>query len=305
MKIAAEVVTYNRKELLHECLEALLAQKYSAFDILVVDNCSTDGTQESLSEYVARGQIQYYNTGANLGGAGGFQYAIKEAIQQGYDAVWMMDDDTIPDNTALQELVSAAESLPSGWGFLSGKALWTDGSFCRMNEQKLLGDDLHQVEGIAPCREATFVSLFLSAETVLELGLPIKEFFIWGDDVEYTRRISAKRPSYYDSKSVVVHKTQNNVGSNIALDAPERLPRYRFAYRNEIYIARHEGWKRWGYQGSKILYHMIRVLLTAKTARAQRIKTIVHASLEGFSFNPEIEYLGKDISEKNDCAASP
>lgn len=45
-KIIALVVTYNRKNLLKENLEALLKQDYSEFDILVVDNASTDGTKE-------------------------------------------------------------------------------------------------------------------------------------------------------------------------------------------------------------------------------------------------------------------
>ena len=44
---AVIVVTYNRKELLHECLEALLAQKFSAFDILVVDNGILKNTRNS------------------------------------------------------------------------------------------------------------------------------------------------------------------------------------------------------------------------------------------------------------------
>ena len=36
----------------------------------------------------------------------------------------------------------------------------------------------------------SFVSLWIPMSVVKEVGLPIKEFFIWGDDWEYTRRIS-------------------------------------------------------------------------------------------------------------------
>ena len=68
-------------------------------------------------------------------------------------------------------------------------------------------------------------------------GLPIKEFFIWGDDVEYTRRIALREPSYLVEDSQVLHDTKNNVGSNIVYD-DERIDRYRYAYRNEMYIAR-------------------------------------------------------------------
>lgn len=290
-EIAAVIVTYNRKELLAECIQALRRQKGAAFDIIVTDNASTDGTAEQLAEDAARGALTYLNTGENLGGAGGFQYAIRYAVQKGYRYLWMMDDDTIPTETALQELLLAAAGLPEGWGFLSSRAVWTDGSPCKMNEQKLLhGRALSSARGTVPCREATFVSLFLPAETVYEVGLPIKEFFIWGDDVEYTRRISSVRESYYVSGSVVVHKTANNYGSNIAKDDPERLARYRYAYRNEVFLARKEGPRRCAYQAAKVLYHLARVLLVSETAKGARMKTILSASREGLTFHPQIEY---------------
>ena len=68
--IAAVVVTYNRKELLCECIEGLLAQTKRVDAIYIIDNASTDGTKEALGAYVEAGSIVYVNTGANLGGAG-------------------------------------------------------------------------------------------------------------------------------------------------------------------------------------------------------------------------------------------
>lgn len=43
-RVAAVVVTYNRKELLAQCIKALLGQQNAVCDILIVDNASTDGT---------------------------------------------------------------------------------------------------------------------------------------------------------------------------------------------------------------------------------------------------------------------
>ena len=290
-KVVAVVVTYNRKELLQECLSHLLAQTPEVPDILVVDNASTDGTEESLAGFIEAGQICYFNTGGNLGGAGGFSFGIRKAAELGYEFLWLMDDDTIPEPDALAEIVKAARTLPDGWGFLSGKALWTDGSICRMNEQKLYGKRPEEVQEPTLCSRATFVSFFLSAETVREVGLPIKEFFIWGDDWEYSRRISSKKKSYFIPASIVVHKTANNVGSNIAKDRAERLSRYRYAYRNEVYIARQEGGKRCVYQFLKVIYHLLRVLFLADSRKAERMKIIVRSSIEGLSFDPEIERI--------------
>ncbi|MBO4789163.1 MAG: glycosyltransferase, partial [Lachnospiraceae bacterium] len=49
-RVAAIVVTYNRKVLLQENIESLLAQTYRDYmDIIVVDNASTDGTKEYIA----------------------------------------------------------------------------------------------------------------------------------------------------------------------------------------------------------------------------------------------------------------
>ena len=69
MKIAAVVVTFNRKEYLVKNIEALLAQVNAPMDILIIDNASTDGTEETIRHYMDAGQILYENTGENLGGA--------------------------------------------------------------------------------------------------------------------------------------------------------------------------------------------------------------------------------------------
>ena len=75
MRTAAVVVTHNRRELLVECLEALLGQQAACLDILVVDNASQDDTQPTVAEMARKhDQIIYMNTGANLGGAGGFHF---------------------------------------------------------------------------------------------------------------------------------------------------------------------------------------------------------------------------------------
>ena len=66
--IAAVVVTYNRKELLVQCVEHILNQQDISCDVLVVDNASTDGTAQRVQS-IPDSRVRYQNTGANLGGA--------------------------------------------------------------------------------------------------------------------------------------------------------------------------------------------------------------------------------------------
>ena len=107
--IVAVVVTYNRKELLKECIEELTKNK--EIDVMIIDNASTDGTADMIKEYTSN-KLFYVNTGKNLGGAGGFNFGIKEALKQdNYDYIWIMDDDTIVHEDSLEKLVEKAELL--------------------------------------------------------------------------------------------------------------------------------------------------------------------------------------------------
>lgn len=75
-KITAALVTYNRKELLHEALEALMAQSFPV-EILVIDNASTDGTEKMLEKWIKQGKIHYRNTGKILVEQEGFALRLK------------------------------------------------------------------------------------------------------------------------------------------------------------------------------------------------------------------------------------
>lgn len=136
-RIGAVVVTYNRQALLSQCLDALLGQSYPLDAILIVDNCSTDGTYESLlsSDLIAPVdnpagtpsesvravpvaassgrdvEVRYVRMPENTGGAGGFHEGMKRAVEAGFDWLWLMDDDLLPTPEALQALIDKREAL--------------------------------------------------------------------------------------------------------------------------------------------------------------------------------------------------
>ena len=294
-RVTAVVVTWNRRVLLLECLEHLFAQTWRGLDVLVVDNASTDGTAEALAPFIESEQIHYLNPGENLGGAGGFQLGIRRAVEAGSEYVWVMDDDAMPEPTALEALMRAGERL-GAFGWLSGRTLWTDGSLCRMNVQRdpRMGN-LADFSGEAiPSGAATFVSLLVPAQIVREVGLPIREFFIWADDLEYTRRISRNHPCYVIPASVTVHKCATNNGGNISTDEEARIGRYRLAYRNEVYLYRREGARGVLRLMLRTPLHVLRVLAKSKTRRWARIRTILGGTVDGLSFHPVIEYIERE-----------
>lgn len=291
-RTAAVVVTYNRLELLEQCI-ACLKEQTAPCDILLVDNASTDGTENWAP---GQTELYYYNTGANLGGAGGFNIGMRRAVELGYDYVWVMDDDCLPEPDALEKLLEADEILQGNYGWLSSVVLWTDGTECKMNRQKLKKSFYEYSpllkHGIVQAEQATFVSLFLRAETVRRVGLPIKEFFIWGDDIEFTRRIAVreKMPCFVVGQSQTVHAMKENNGSSIATDSAERLDRYRYAFRNEAYLYRKEGIKGVLYYVAKCGLNILRVLLLAADYKWKRIWIILSGMIQGSCFRPTIRY---------------
>jgi GT2 family glycosyltransferase len=289
-EVIAVVVTYNRKELLKECVEALLKQEYKNCSILIVDNASTDGTEKTIKKYVDGKKVIYVNTGENLGGAGGFNFGMKEAYRLGCKYMWLMDDDCIVHGDSLSELMRADKNLKGEYGFLSSKVLWKDGTPCVMNRQKKtfskwLKDYDANYQTIAM---ASFVSLFLRSETVKSYGLPIKEFFIWTDDWEYTRRISRKEKCYYISSSIVTHKSKDNAGASIAV-VDDRLERFKYLYRNDCVLYRREGLRGWCLMKIRLMIHKLRILKSDKKDKKARMALINRAIKEGKKNYPAIE----------------
>ena len=136
VKVTAVVVTYNRLELLKENINALLIQKYNNFDIMIIDNASTDGTEKYVRG-IDNNKIKYINTGSNLGGAGGFSFGVRQAIEKGYDYAWLMDDDTIPSSEALDSFMNKVNKFRGEFSYLASVVRWKDGLLCEMNKQYL------------------------------------------------------------------------------------------------------------------------------------------------------------------------
>lgn len=180
--ILAIVVTYNRLTLLKRCVESLLSQTYKSFDILIVNNGSTDGTKEWL-DTVPESILRIHQD--NLGGAGGFYTGQKYGFENGYDWIWMMDDDGVPDCRQLEFLLEAAKKY-------NLKVL--NPLVCDINNPDVLslnGDSItkYQLSEVTTKVTCPFNGTFINRHAIEKAGLIKKEMFIWGDEVEYRQRL--------------------------------------------------------------------------------------------------------------------
>lgn len=294
-KIIALVVTYNRKELLKENLEALLSQSFTDFDILVVDNASTDGTKEFMDNYKENSKIIYENTGANLGGAGGFHYGIKKAVELGYEFCWLMDDDTIAKKDSLQKLVEKAQELQNEFSYLCSYVEWTDGSPCKMNQTIAHRDWFNEADKLSKNKllklsSCTFVSVFINLEVTKKVGLPVRQMFIYGDDHEYTKRLSKEKSAYLVLDSIVVHKMNSNQGYQIEDIPKERISRYYYDSRNRLYRAKKDGIREIVGYFYWLFTSIVKIITRAKDKKMYRMWVIIKGFGAGIFFNPKIEY---------------
>ncbi|WP_081914542.1 glycosyltransferase family 2 protein [Thermus amyloliquefaciens] len=189
-RVCAVIVTYNRKELLRECLKAVLSQTRPPDHVLVVDNASTDGTPEMLREEFP--QVEVLRLPENQGGAGGFHEGMKRAYEAGYEWIWLMDDDTLAYPETLERLLQVAER--EGLDAVGPLPLSSE------NETELAYP--HHTQGGLTWRrqdlegrglilgEASFFLGVLVARGILaQGGFPDKRLFIRGDEVEYGLRL--------------------------------------------------------------------------------------------------------------------
>jgi GT2 family glycosyltransferase len=299
MLVTVVIVTFNRLPLLKECIDALRKQSTSVYDIVVINNSSTDGTTEWLQQQ----RLQVF-TMPNRGGSWGFNEGIKKAYATNCDWIWVMDDDSIPYPDALEKLLKAveiSEQTGDDFGFFGSKVIWTDGTQHKLNIQMELENftgnadsSFYKLNHIIPVAYNSFVSFLVKKEVVKKIGLPIKEFFIWNDDVEYSMRVIQNGyKGALVNNSIVLHKTVQNHTCDIYSDTTDNIWKHVYGMRNELYTRRHHK----SYSSyirnifKKLLIVPFKIIRKRKDHRFVFIKAVWKSTWQALSFNPKIDYL--------------
>ncbi|MDD3518246.1 MAG: glycosyltransferase [Chromatiales bacterium] len=215
--IAVNIVTYNRRELLMRCLNAVLAQTLPVRAIFLIDNASTDDTPQALQAagfvdalpqpadlpvcvsrsipVPARPEcsvvFHYVRMPGNAGGAAGQQEGIRRAFEAGHARVWVMDDDGFPAPDCLAVLHAVSEE---GYGFSAPLVVDVDRpdrlsfSLCDHADGRIIRRVDEATRRLYPDEANLFNGLLLTREAIERVGYPDPRMFIWGEEVEYFRR---------------------------------------------------------------------------------------------------------------------
>lgn len=225
MKVCVVIVTFNNKQMLMRLLSDLREQTIPPDDTIVFDNASIDGTGEAVrSEYLG---VKYIRSDTNIGSAGGFHEGIRAAIEDN-DMVWLMDDDVSVDRTALERLLAAYEVLRKGKKIGAVRS-WGGAS---------------DADFQSPERARSFAwrGTLIPTEAIRMMGLPRDDYFLYGEDTEYSLRLSKRGYEFYwvpDSRvqekrlSDKIYRSASGSVSSIYKDAF----RLYYAHRNQFNIA--------------------------------------------------------------------
>ena len=191
-KIAAVVVTYNRKELLAVCLDAILKQEYKPHTVYIIDNASTDGTEALVHELGCDKEkegivFRFVKLPDNIGGSGGFYTGMKMAFEspEKFDAFWLMDDDGIPDARQLERLVQYLGEVD----YLSPMVLAKEDSSI-LSFGNIRRDEMENEaeKGLVYGAANPFNGVLYSRRLVDTVGYPVRDMFMWGDEINYGLR---------------------------------------------------------------------------------------------------------------------
>jgi len=187
MRVAAIIVTLDRSAVLGRALRALAAQTRPPEGVVVVDNASCDDTLKVLARDFPL--VDVLKMDENLGVNAGLAVGMQRARELGFDAFWLMDDDSEPEPLALDEVVRALESGSADVVGFRGGTLgfgwirhWKAPDAVRTRPS--LGRGVYAMDFVLV--DGTLIP----RRVVDAVGYPPEDYFMMIGDIEYTYRMT-------------------------------------------------------------------------------------------------------------------
>ena len=219
-KVVIIILNWNGKEDTVECLDSLRHITYPNYEILLIDNGSTDGSINLFKEKFS--EINIIEFKKNMGFAEGNNGGIRNARKMGFDYILLLNNDTIVDPAFLTEMVMIGESSekigiigavnyyynePDRVWFCGGKFNFWNGKAYRVGvtkDNKVQEDKIEETDYVAG-------SCFLIKKNVRDkIGLLDKEYFAYWEEADYcVRSQKAGFKVLYAPKAKIWHKVSS------------------------------------------------------------------------------------------------
>ncbi len=214
--VSIVVLNWNSYDDTINCIESLKKITYPEYEIIIVDNGSTDGSERILKQRFP--ELTLIQTGHNLGFTGGVNAGIRHALKEGADYIHLLNNDTVVAPDFLEELLKVAEKDGKA-GILCSKIyfyhrpdrIWYAGAtfYSLIGLTVLVGCGRKDNKRFDTIRETepTGCSMLLKREVCEKIGLFDEEYFCYYEDLDFGMR--AKRAGFrtlYVPSSKVWHK---------------------------------------------------------------------------------------------------
>ena len=294
-------VTFNSSEYLSRLIESVLEQTFSVKKIIVVDNNSIQEhknrihkLQENYKDLI---DVLWLND--NTGGAGGFSAGMSYMLENyNADWMWIMDDDAFPTANCLEKLLEDAKSLKN-LGFIAPLIFGVDNQAYQLYHHKRFNGNLieasvpfktlNDIQDITEIEANAFVGPLFPISVVKNVGIANAGLFIYGDDTDYTYRVTRKYKGYVTPNAVIKHRDPSPDGNNYT--NPKAWWKDYYEIRNCLLFVKKFGTSRrekYQYEWT-IFYRTLKKIFKAITRkeyrryRSIRIKILSKALIDGIT----------------------
>jgi len=245
-RVIVGILTWNQKADVVECLRSVIQMDYPNFEVVVVDNGSTDGTEDAI--HAEFPQVTIVRNQTNTGCAEGVNGQLRYALQENADYLFTIANDAVVDPRTLTELIKVAKTNPELGTFfpkvyyygtnkiwfakgisLDGGIDWLRGRF-RGYVQNVEDTGQYDEECGAEIYPGGFC--MVNVQAVRKVGLLNPDYFIYFDDSEWLMRIAR---AGYRGKYVPKARAWHKASSSLGMETPSF---YYYRTRNRFYFFR-------------------------------------------------------------------
>jgi GT2 family glycosyltransferase len=239
-KVAIIVLNWNGKQDTLECLESIGKIDYQNLEIIVVDNGSNDDSVKAIQENFP--EVNILQTGKNLGYAGGNNYGMRYALENGADYILLLNNDVIVDSQLVIKFIEATLRV-SQWAIFAAKIyyfsqpqkIWYAGArrvgstahFMHIGQGSF--DNENKFNSFAETDYACGCAIFFDKTVIEKIGLFDEKFFLTYEEADFCYRArKAGVKSYIVPGAKIWHKVSISFGG-------EESPLFRyFISRNKL-----------------------------------------------------------------------
>ncbi|HIZ42028.1 MAG TPA: glycosyltransferase family 2 protein [Candidatus Gemmiger excrementigallinarum] len=220
------ISNYNGWQDTVQCLESLQKQTYRDFEIILLDDASTNDSVQQLQKHLTENTV-FLPQEANVGFAAANNVGMRRALADGCDWVLLLNNDTVaaPDflETLLRETPAGAVSCPKMLFLDPPDEIWFAGGELDRATGKVRHLGGHEKDGPAFAEKKqvsfiTFCCVLLPRQVIEQVGFLDETLFMYCEDVDYCIRLTdAGVPLWFLPDAKIWHKAGGSAGGMLSV----------------------------------------------------------------------------------------